>query len=59
VGLGSGPATPTIEGMSLNAAIAITFAAVGGACLAWRAIVVSAGLVTSAARRFARRSSGA
>jgi hypothetical protein len=45
--------------MSLNAALAITFAAVGGACLAWRAIVVSAGLVTSAARRLARRSSGA
>jgi hypothetical protein len=59
VGSGCGAAAPTIEGMSLNAALAITFAAVGGACLAWRAIVVSAGLVTTAARRLARRSSGA
>jgi hypothetical protein len=44
--------------MSPNAALAITFAAVGGACLLWRALVVSAGLVTTAARRLARRSSG-
>jgi hypothetical protein len=44
--------------MSPNAALAITFAAVGGACLLRRALVVSAGRGTTAARRLARRSSG-
>jgi hypothetical protein len=44
--------------MSPNATLAIAFAVAGGACLLWRTIIVSAGLVTTAARRLARRSSG-